>query len=86
MGKLAQRLADPSRSGVYRVRGTAALEEAAAQNGQRVLVLVLDNEDALLQALKAEAEKAKKRGRCFFAALLDAEGEAALPPLYNEKA
>lgn len=29
MGKLAERLADPKRSGVYRVETTEALEEAA---------------------------------------------------------
>lgn len=33
MGKLAERLADPGRSGVYRVESTEALEEAAALNG-----------------------------------------------------
>ena len=30
MGKLAERLADPQRSGVYRVETTEAVEEAAA--------------------------------------------------------
>ena len=33
MGKLAERLADAQRSGVYRVESTEALEEAAALNG-----------------------------------------------------
>ena len=33
MGKLAGRLADPLRSGLYRVEATEALEEAAALNG-----------------------------------------------------
>lgn len=33
MGKLAERLGDPGRSGVYRVETTEALEEAAALNG-----------------------------------------------------
>jgi hypothetical protein len=33
MGKLAERLADPKRSGVYRVETTEALEEAVALNG-----------------------------------------------------
>jgi hypothetical protein len=86
VGKLARRLADPSRSGVYRIRSTEAVQEAAALNGQRVVVLVLDGDDeALLQVLKAQAEKAKKRGGCLFAALLDPEGKAALAPLYSEK-
>jgi hypothetical protein len=33
MGKLAERLADAKRSGIYRVETTEALEEAAALNG-----------------------------------------------------
>ena len=33
MGKLAERLADPLRSGVYRIEATGAVEEAAALNG-----------------------------------------------------
>ncbi|HLS85498.1 MAG TPA: hypothetical protein VK043_04310 [Burkholderiales bacterium] len=33
MGKLAERLADATRSGVYRVEATEALEEASALNG-----------------------------------------------------
>lgn len=33
MGKLAERLADAARSGVYRVETTEALEEAAGLNG-----------------------------------------------------
>lgn len=33
MGKLAERLADAQRSGVYRVESTQALEEAVALNG-----------------------------------------------------
>ena len=33
MGKLAERLSDPKRSGVYRVESTDALEEAVALNG-----------------------------------------------------
>lgn len=36
MGKLAERLADPQRSGIYRVETTEALEEAAALNGFRL--------------------------------------------------
>ena len=41
MGKLAERLADASRSGVYRVESADALEEAAAQNGFKVTRLPL---------------------------------------------
>ena len=37
MGKLAERLADERRSGVYRVEVTSAVEEAAAINGFPIL-------------------------------------------------
>lgn len=43
MGKLAERLADPGRSGVYRVESTEALEEAAALNGFVLHRLVLES-------------------------------------------
>lgn len=33
----------------------------------------------------ADPSHARKRGECFFAALVDPEGKAALAPLYNEK-
>ena len=33
MGKLAERLSDPARAGVYRIESTEAVEEAAALNG-----------------------------------------------------
>ena len=36
-------------------------------------------------ALKEHATGARKRGECFFAALVDPEGKAALAPLYNDK-
>jgi hypothetical protein len=99
MGKLAERLADPSRSGVYRIRTTEAIEEAAGLNGYRLLrldgksipsalpeVVLFEKADAaLLAALKKRAADARKRGECFFAALVDPEGKAALAPLYNDK-
>ena len=99
MGKLAERLADPSRSGVYRIRTTEAIEEAAGLNGYRLLrlegksipsalpeVVLLEEADAaLLAALKEHATGARKRGECFFAALVDPEEKAALAPLYNDK-
>ncbi|MGQ0544477.1 MAG: hypothetical protein ACT4P3_03980 [Betaproteobacteria bacterium] len=97
MGKLAERLADASRSGVYRIRTTEAIEEAAAINGYSILridgalpkrlpeVVVFEKADvALLKALSAHAEEAKKRGECFFAAFVDPSGAMpALPPLYR---
>jgi hypothetical protein len=42
MGKLAERLADPARAGVYRVETTEALEEAAALNRYRLERIALD--------------------------------------------
>jgi hypothetical protein len=49
MGKLAERLADVRRSGVYRVEVTDALEEAAALNGYALARVALDGalDDAL---------------------------------------
>jgi len=99
MGKLAERLADPSRSGVYRIRTTEAIEEAAALNGYRLLrfkgeilptelpqVIVFETaSDALLATLKMHAVGARKRGECFFATLVDPEEKAALAPLYKDK-
>ncbi|HEX6320620.1 MAG TPA: hypothetical protein VFZ84_17315 [Burkholderiales bacterium] len=98
MGKLAERLADPSRSGVYRIRTTEVIEEAAALNGYSLLwvdgalpkqlphvVLFEKTDAALLKALKDHATDARKRGECFFAALVDPEEKAALAPLYNER-
>jgi hypothetical protein len=98
MGKLAERLADPSRSGVYRIRTTEAIEEAVLLNGYSLLwvngtlpnelpeVVLLEKADAaLLAALKRHATHARERGECFFAALVDPEGKAALAPLYNDK-
>lgn len=42
MGKLAERLSDPARAGVYRIETTEALEEAAALNGYRLLRIALE--------------------------------------------
>jgi hypothetical protein len=57
MGKLAERLSDPARAGIYRVETTEALEEAAALNGYRLLRLRVDAEsdlDGALMRLAAE--------------------------------
>jgi hypothetical protein len=43
MGKLAERLSDPQRSGVYRVESTEALEEATALNGFALARFVLED-------------------------------------------
>lgn len=43
MGKLAERLADAKRTGVYRVEVTDALEEAAALNGYALARVALDD-------------------------------------------
>jgi hypothetical protein len=98
MGKLAARLADASRSGVYRVESTAALEEAAALNGFLLLkgpavaqpedgrVLLLTAFDAgLLARLEVTAAECRGRGWRFFAVFLDPEGTLPLAPLYNWK-
>lgn len=42
MGKLAERLSDPRRSGVYRVESTEALEEAVTLNGFSLVRIALD--------------------------------------------
>lgn len=42
MGKLAERLADGQRSGVYRVESTAALDEAVALNGFKLVRVALE--------------------------------------------
>ncbi|MBE0625559.1 MAG: hypothetical protein IH606_12175 [Burkholderiales bacterium] len=42
MGKLAERLADAQRSGVYRLESTQALEEAAALNGFALARIALE--------------------------------------------
>lgn len=46
MGKLAERLADAQRSGVYRVEVTEALEEATMLNGFPLVRIALDEASA----------------------------------------
>ena len=57
MGKLAERLGDPARAGIYRVETAEALEEAAALNGYALRRLRLDAESGAraLERLAAEA-------------------------------
>jgi hypothetical protein len=47
LGKLAERLGDPARAGVYRVETAAAVEEAAALNGYALLHFALDTESGM---------------------------------------
>jgi hypothetical protein len=42
VGKLAERLSDPARSGVYRVETSEAVEEAAGLNGYPLVRVALD--------------------------------------------
>ena len=58
MGKLAERLGDPARAGVYRVETTAAVEEAAALNGYALLRFGLDAEAGLQAFERFAAEGA----------------------------
>jgi hypothetical protein len=99
MGKLAERLADAKRSGIYRVETTEALEEAAALNGFALergappiragdgRVLVFSSAEAgaaLIADLEARAEACRNAGERFFAVFLDPGGALrSLPPLYN---
>jgi len=46
VGKLAERLSDPVRSGVYRIETTEAVEEAAALNGYPLLRVALNGSEA----------------------------------------
>lgn len=54
MGKLAERLADPARSGVYRIETCEALEEAAALNGFRLRKISFGAGAPALPALDAQ--------------------------------
>lgn len=47
MGKLAERLSDPARSGVYRIETTEAVEEAAASNRYPLLRIALNGSAVL---------------------------------------
>jgi hypothetical protein len=62
MGKLAERLGDPARAGVYRVETTVAVEEAAALNGYALLRLRFDAEGGA-QALADFAAVQRPDGR-----------------------
>ena len=53
MGKLAERLSDPARSGVYRIETTEAVEEAAALNRHPLVRIALNGSAAA--ALEAAA-------------------------------
>jgi len=61
VGKLAERLGDPARSGVYRVETIDALEEAAALNGYTLRHFQLDAEDAMRALERFAAEKEAER-------------------------
>lgn len=78
MGKLAERLADYRRSGVYRIESTEAIEEAAALNGfvlERVSAdagsVALEPADGRVLVLQA------RRGLDDVLARLEAAGERA---------
>jgi hypothetical protein len=62
VGKLAERLCDPARAGVYRVETTDALEEAAALNGYALKRFRLDTEDRMqaLERFVAEKDAARR--------------------------
>lgn len=63
MGKLAERLADERRSGVYRIEVTDALEEAAAIDGFPIIRVELERVDsARLHAACARALDARTDG------------------------
>lgn len=84
MGKLAQRLADPLRSGVYRIVATQALEEAAALNRFSLLTIALDGGSgdtpascgALASAL-ADASRSPAPGHVFVLRGFEALSRAA---------
>ena len=80
MGKLAERLADPLRSGVYRIEATDAVEEAAALNGYllaRVSLAALDDVRLAAEAVHGMGEVTVFSG---FESLLR-EAPVALAPL-----
>ena len=66
MGKLAQRLSDSARSGVYRIETLEALEEAAELNSFRLVRVVLEHvttKPALLDAVADAAAFPVRFGR-----------------------
>jgi hypothetical protein len=80
MGKLAERLADARRSGVYRVEGTDALEEAVALNGFALARIALDGATADVTDIAATALDSRRDGRVMlftgFEALLRSKPQA----------
>ncbi len=58
MGKLAERLGDPARAGIYRVETTEALEEATALNGYALLRLRIEAESDVGALMRLAAEPA----------------------------
>lgn len=58
MGKLAERLSDCTRSGVYRIETVEALEEAAALNSYRLVRVVLEHVTTKAALLDAVADSA----------------------------
>lgn len=61
MGKLAERLGDPARAGLYRVETTEALEEASALNGYTLLRLRLGAEGDVGALTRLAAEPSLDR-------------------------
>jgi hypothetical protein len=88
MGKLAERLSDAGRSGVYRVELTEALEEAVALNGFALTRIVLEGiPGAALCGIAADAASRRTDGDVLlfsgFEALVRREPEA-LQPLFDQ--
>jgi len=66
MGKLAERLSDPTRSGVYRIETCEAIEEAAALNSFALVRVTLDRvatETALVDAVVRAAAFPRRFGK-----------------------
>ena len=80
MGKLAERLADPLRSGVYRIEATDAVEEAAALNGYLLARVSLPALDDVRRAAEAAYGKGEVTVFSGFESLLS-EAPFALAPL-----
>ena len=75
MGKLAERLADGQRSGVYRLESTEALEEAVALNGFALARIALEGmPGSALSGIAADAVSGLSDGHV----LLFSGGEALL--------
>ena len=83
MGKLAERLSDPRRSGVYRIESTHAVAEAASRNGFSLARSAPGAWQGFLAELAAAATARREAGERFFAAFLDPAAMLALAPLYN---